>query len=171
MTQGAAQSVVTDACILINFSILDRLDILGALTGFDFLVPEDVITEVRRPEHQQRFREGLARGFFRTIEFVDAGTLSVFADLRPIMGAGEAACLALAATRGWIVASDEKRAFLREARHRLGPGRILNTPGLFVLAIRQGLVTVEEADRAKRQLEEHRFRMRFGSFREVLGDR
>jgi predicted nucleic acid-binding protein len=85
------------------------------------------------------------------------------------MGEGEAACLAVATTRGWLVASDEKRAFLREARNRLGPGRILNTPGLLVLAIRAGLITLEEADRAKHLLEQHRFRMRFNSFKDVIG--
>jgi predicted nucleic acid-binding protein len=160
---------MTDACILINFSILDRLDLLGALRGFDFLLPEGVVQEARRPEHQQRLRSALEQGHLRTIEFADIETLSLFAELRLSMGEGEAACLAVATTRGWLVASDEKRAFLREARARLGPGRILNTPGLFVLAIRAGLITVEEADRAKHQLELHRFRMRFNSFKDVIG--
>ncbi|HZF11101.1 MAG TPA: hypothetical protein VFE33_20105 [Thermoanaerobaculia bacterium] len=161
--------MVTDTCILINFSILDRLDLLGALTGFEFLLPEGVVAEILRPEHQRRLRHGLERGFFRTIEFIGPEAFSIFADLRRVMGQGEAVCLAMAAAHGWLVASDEKRVFLREARHRLGPGRILNTPALFVLAIRGGLITVDEADEAKRQLEEHCFRMRFGSFREVLG--
>ena len=37
-----------------------------------------------------------------------------------------------------------------------------------MLAIRDGLVTVEEADQDKMVLEEHRFKMRFSSFRDVL---
>jgi predicted nucleic acid-binding protein len=161
--------VVTDTCILINFAILDRLDLLGALPGFDFLLPDGVLQEMCRPPHQQRLQWALEQGHLRTIEFVDVETLAVFAELRLSMGKGEAACLAVATTRGWLVASDEKRAFLREATHRLGPGKILNTPGLLLLAIRAGLITVEEADRAKHQLEQHRFRMRFSSFKDVLG--
>ena len=71
MTPGAtARPVVTDTCILINFSILDRLDLLGALTGFEFLLPEGVVAEILRPEHQRRLRQGLEQGFFRTIEFI-----------------------------------------------------------------------------------------------------
>ncbi len=161
--------MATDTCILINFSILDRLDLLGALADFEFLVLENVVEEVRRPEHQPRLRSALERGHLRRIEIVDVETLSIFAELRRSMGGGEAACLAVAATHGWLIASDEKKVFLREANNRLGPGRILNTPGLLVLAIRAGLMTVEEADRAKRILEQHRFRMRFSSFKDVLG--
>jgi predicted nucleic acid-binding protein len=85
-----------------------------------------------------------------------------------MMGAGEAAALALASHKGWIVASDERKAFRREAISRLGPQRILTTPGIFVLAIRSGLLTIDEADADKGTLETCRFVMNFGSFRDVL---
>jgi hypothetical protein len=67
------------------------------------------------------------------------------------------------------VASDEGGAFRREADARLGTGRIINTPGLFLMAIRAGILSVEQADEAKEILERHRFRMRFRSFRELTG--
>jgi hypothetical protein len=66
------------------------------------------------------------------------------------------------------------RGFRRETRLpsrsaiRLGSGRILNTPGLYLLCIRSGLITVEEADAAKATLEQRRFRMVFASFRDLL---
>ena len=50
------------------------------------------------------------------------------------------------------------------AVQRLGTGRILNTPGLYVLAIRSNLISVEEADKDKSMLETNRFVMRFSSF-------
>jgi hypothetical protein len=84
------------------------------------------------------------------------------------MGRGEAASLAFAVTRGSYVASDERRVFLREARQRLGEGRIIDTPGLPVLAIRRQKLTVDDADRAKATLETHRFTMRFDSFANVI---
>jgi hypothetical protein len=40
--------------------------------------------------------------------------------------------------------------------------------GLFVAAIRAGLITVEDADSAKAVLEQHRFRLKFSSFRDIL---
>jgi len=88
--------------------------------------------------------------------------------LKLVLGKGEAACLAMAQHRGWVVACDERRAFLREARRRVGETRLLNTPGLILLAIRQSKMTVEEADEAKKVLETRRFRMKFRSFGDLL---
>jgi len=82
--------------------------------------------------------------------------------------AGESSCLTLAEKRGWIVACDEKRVFLREAKRRLGEGRILNTPGIYVLSIRAGLITIADADAAKATLENSRFRMAFNSFADLV---
>ena len=76
--------------------------------------------------------------------------------------------MSLAQTRGWLIASDEKRVFRREALSGLGPGRIINTPGILLVAIRAGVLSIDEADRMKTDLEQHRFRMPFGSFREML---
>jgi hypothetical protein len=39
---------------------------------------------------------------------------------------------------------------------------------VLVLAIRAGLLTIEDADADKRILEQHRFKMPFTSFREVV---
>ena len=91
-----------------------------------------------------------------------------FAELTQILGTGEAACLAVAEHRKWLVACDEKRVFLREARKRLGADRILNTAGLYVHWIRAGVLSVAEADAAKGILESHRFKLSFGSFRDVI---
>ena len=82
--------------------------------------------------------------------------LGIYADLAQTLGSGEAACLALALQRGWLVACDERRAFLREARNRLGDGRILNTAGIYVLSVRQGLLTVEQGTPRSTASREHR---------------
>ena len=74
----------------------------------------------------------------------------------------------MAEQRGWLVAVDERGRFLRMARERIGEGRILNTPGILLLAIRAGLLSVDEADGLKARRETHRYRMKFDSFRDVL---
>jgi hypothetical protein len=51
---------------------------------------------------------------------------------------------------------------------RLGKGNTLTTPGLLLVAIRDGLLTVEEADAMKAKLETRRFTMPFQSFREFV---
>lgn len=100
---------------------------------------------------------------------IDLQEIEPFANLAMTRGRGEAASLALAATRGFLVASDERKVFLRQARQRLGEGRIVNTPGLFVLAIQRGTLTVADADAAKAVLETRSFKMKFESFAELIG--
>jgi hypothetical protein len=56
---------------------------------------------------------------------------------------------------------DERRALRREVERRLGQGRLITTPGLFVLGIQADVISVKEADRAKDLLEHRRFRMSF----------
>ena len=90
-----------------------------------------------------------------------------YAQHAQVLGKGEAACLAMAEVHGWSIASDERGKFPNLASLRLGEARILNTPGVFVLAIRANLITIDEADHDKRLLARHRFKMRFSSFREI----
>jgi predicted nucleic acid-binding protein len=157
-----------DANVLINLAQVNRLDLLGALPDLEFWSPREALCEVLSEPQKTRVAECLQRGYLREMLLTEMEDLAVFVDLRQIMGMGEAACIALAVRRGALVASDEKRAFRREAEARLGPGRILNTSGLLLLGIRRGILTVGEADEMKEALERLRFRMTFESFRELL---
>jgi predicted nucleic acid-binding protein len=132
------------------------------------VVTPDVLAEIVLPDQKQQVENAVAAGILRVEGLSSPDALALFADFRRLMGAGEAASLALAISKGWAVASDEKKVFRREALTRLGPRRILTTPGLYVLAIRAGLLSVEEADRDKVTLEACRFKMDFASFREFV---
>lgn len=172
MTKEPPETAVVDANVLLNFAALDRLDLLQNLSSLDFVVPEEVWSEIRRPVQRSRVRSALEEGALRLVRLDDAGALSIFGELRELMDLGESACLALAEHYRWIVVSDEKRRFRSEARRRLGKRRILNTAGLVLLTIRQELLTVEEADTMKDEWERHhRFRLKFESFRDVVGRR
>jgi predicted nucleic acid-binding protein len=157
-----------DANVLLNLAFVNRLDLLGALPELEFRAPVEVLTEIVSTREKALVEDARSRGDIGDIAISEIAEIALFAELRQSLGMGEAACLALAVYRGALVASDEKRAFRREAETRLGPGRILNTPGLLALAIRRGLLTIEEADELKRALESKRFRMKFGSFKELL---
>ncbi len=161
--------VATDANVLINLIHVGRLALLGVLPGYRFVVPPAVESEVCIPRQARELARAFDAGHVQRTAFSGVEELEIYAELVQTLGKGEAACLAMAQVRGWFIASDERRRFLRLAEARLGPGRILNTPGIFVLAIRAGVLTVEQADRSKRALENHRFRMRFSSFADVLG--
>lgn len=172
MSSGSSvQVVVTDANILINFMHAERLALLGMLTSFEFVLPAEVVSEITDPVQRAQLETALTRGELRTIVLEDIAELTIYAALRQLMGKGEAACLALAEARRWLIASDEKKRFRREVFVRLGEDRLVTTAGLFVLAIRAGLLSVEEADQAKVVLEQHRFRMKFRSFRDLIEDK
>lgn len=160
--------VVADANVLINLFHASLLSLLDELPGYAFVVTPEVDVEVTVPDQRRAVDEMFVRGKVRRESLESTAELSVFAELRQLLGLGEASCLAIAQCRGWCLASDERRALLREANARLGLGKILTTPGLMVLAIRAGLMDVDAADIAKGVLERHRFTMRFRSFAEVI---
>ena len=160
--------IVVDANILINFLHAGRLGLLAALPGYDWVVPEDVLSEITDAAQRQQLDAAIAHQQLRAGTISEPSDLAQYAELRRTLGRGESACLVLAARFGWLVASDEKGRFLREVTARLGQGRVVNTAGLFVASIRAGLITVEDADAAKSLLEQCRFRLPFASFRDVL---
>jgi len=159
--------VVTDANILINFLSMSRLDLLGKLPGYEFVVPEHVDAEILRKGQRLALDKAFRDGTLRREVITDLAAIGMFADLSQMMGQGEASCIALAGQMGWLVACDEKGVVRRKIDEVLGSGRLVTTPGIMVLAIRAGLLDVEEADRLKGILAKHRFRMKFASFREV----
>jgi predicted nucleic acid-binding protein len=160
--------VVTDANIVINLLHVNRIDLLGKLHPYSFVVPEEVILEIRDPSQSAALQVALGNGLLVEVRLAELPELKLYTELLKTLGSGEAACLALAESRGWLIASDERKVFLREATKRIGPSRILNTAGLFVKAIKLGLLTVAEADADKKTLEQHRFTMKFTSFKDVI---
>lgn len=160
--------VITDTSLLINLIHTSHLSLLCQTPPYRFVVPDEVVNEVTDEIQRQSVEPALETGVLARVTIETTEELQVYGELLQILGSGESACLALASARGWIVACDEKRVFLREARGRLDEGRLLNTVGLYVIWVRSQLLTVAEADESKRLLEARRFRMSFGSFAEII---
>ena len=53
----------------------------------------------------------------------------------------------------------ERRLFRRIAREQIGDSRILTTPAILMLAVKTGVIAVEELRGSKEQLERNRFRV------------
>ena len=162
------RTIVADANVLINLMHVNRLDLCSCLPGCTFVVPDHVRDEITDKGQRVALDDAVTRGIFHIEAIKAIDTISLFAELTTYVGRGEAACLALAVERSWIIASDEKRRFRREAENRIGSGRIIGTRDLYVLAIQAGLITVEEADADKATLERRRFKMDFKSFQELV---
>jgi predicted nucleic acid-binding protein len=160
--------VVTDSSFLINFLILDRAEILGRLRQFRFHALDHVVTEVSYREQRRRLETALEKGFLEPLEITDPDEILSYHGFRQFLGDGEAACLAVAASRRWLLAADEKGRFRRELLARLGEGYLLNTLGALLTAIRTGVITVSEAEALRTQLRDNRFKMDSTAFEELL---
>jgi predicted nucleic acid-binding protein len=162
------RTVVTDANVLINLMHVSRLGLLAKIPNHEFVVPEHVREEITVATHRTTLDAALTAGWLKIEVIDDIGAITVFTELIARIGRGEAACIAIAAQKGWLIASDEKKRFLREATARVSVGPILTTVDVFLLAIKAGLLTIEEADADKVTLEGRRFKVPFGSYREIV---
>jgi predicted nucleic acid-binding protein len=159
---------VTDANVLINLIHVDALAMVASLPDYEFVIVDEVVGEITDPQQAAALQTAFAQNLLKRDSLTDLDALALFAQLVQVMGRGEAASLALTAGKDCYLACDEKRVFRRKAIEILGEDRLLTTPGIIVLCIRQGLITIDEADRLKAILETKRFKMTFGSFSEVV---
>ncbi len=165
---AATTAVITDANVLINFVHIGQVALLGELPAYRFQLPTEVLNELTDGDQRAQIEAGIAARQLElmVIEALDA--LTLFGDLRELMGRGEAACLAVAATTGCHLASDEKKRFRRTAIELIGEARIVRTEDLLVEAIRCGKRTVVQADEYKQILAANRYVMPFSSFTDRL---
>ncbi|MGB3632953.1 MAG: hypothetical protein WA982_02820, partial [Rubrobacteraceae bacterium] len=145
--------VVADASVLINFLRAGRLDLLRHHEGYKIVVTEHVRQEVRYPDQTVGLAAALTAGDIAEIQVTDPAELEIFAELNTVLGRGESASIAVAATRGWVIAMDELGRARREVYDRIGRNRLINTPGLILSCVRNGAITVAEADTVKSRLE------------------
>jgi len=160
--------VITDTNVLINFLHIGQLALLGELPAYRFQLPAEVLQELTDPGQRVAVDNAIAAGQLDLLVIDALDALALYGDLRDLMGRGEAACLALAATTGCYLASDEKKRFRRKAIELIGEARILGTEDLLLEAIRCDRITVAQADGYKVVLAENRYKMPFASLAERL---
>lgn len=159
--------VVLDTCVLFRLDNVRRLDFLGHLVDFDFVFPGEVWSEVKDRGQQRRVLQAVRQRWVRRLQ-LDLGKEQELLGqaLQAGLDLGEAACLALARSRGFVLATDDKAA-LKAGEAALGSHRLMSTPGLVVHAIRTGIVDVRTADGFIGTWREHKFRVSFRSFQDV----
>jgi predicted nucleic acid-binding protein len=160
--------VVADTCIPINFMLAERLDLLSRHQDYRFVVTEHTRAEVLDPGQLQQLEAAIQADEIEETLVTDPDELAVFAALNIVLGRGEAAAIAVAEKRGWVIATDEKKRTRREIEERLGKGRLLTTPGIILKCILDGTLTGVEADAIKAKLAANRFAMSFASFADLL---
>lgn len=162
--------VVADTNVFINFLRAGRLDLLSHHRDYKLVATEHARMEVTYPEQSAELAAALSAGDIDEVQLTDPIELGIFAELNAVLGRGESAAIAVAANRTWVIAMDELGRAQREAYERVGRNRLINTPGLILSCVRNGTVTVAEADAIKAKLESQRqsFAVSFESFGELL---
>jgi predicted nucleic acid-binding protein len=160
--------VASDACILINFAIVDRLDVLGKIAGYRFHVTKEVLDEIEDCEHRERIEQAIRDSVLQLTALTGADELAIFVRQRELLGKGESSCLALVQHRRWMLCTVETKGAKWLQVTTAEKGHVLNTPGILLLAIKAGILSVEEADGIKASLETRRFKMSFKSFSELI---
>ncbi len=112
---------IVDACCTINLYAAGNLTTLLPAIGAEWYVAEKVVTEmlyVRRPDPDDEsklvkepinLRPALDAGVLRSCT-VSEDELDLFVELAALMDDGEAMCLAVAQSRGWTLATDDRKA-------------------------------------------------------------
>lgn len=170
VTADRRARVVCDTCILVNFARIARLDLLAEHPDYRFVVPEQVLDELTEPGQRVSVDAALANDGLELVVSSDLAEITKAVELRRHMDRGEAVAFAVAAHRGWLIATDEGKRTRRMIVEQLGAKRLLTTPAILLSCIRAGVLTVVDADAIKAELERHRFRMAFTSFAELTRD-
>lgn len=160
--------VVTDTNVLINFIHIQQLALLNRLPNHRFAIPATVTDEVTWETQAKALSEAMAAGLVDPCDLDDDITTTLYNNLLKDIEPGEAACIAIAHRRNQSVATDEKRDARRLAIALVGETRVLQTRDVLHRCIKHGVITVEEADDFKAQLELKRYRMNFDSFADLM---
>ena len=163
--------VITDTSVLINFLVLDRASLLARMPTHRFVVTDHVRAEITAHYHEQlqRLEQAFSAQILEEITVSDLAEVQLFAELTAKgLGIGECSAIAVAVHRQLTLAIDDKQAIKKVASLGLNVS-ILTTESLMVLLIRQGALSVDDADTMKLEWEtNHRFRLTFSSFRERI---
>jgi predicted nucleic acid-binding protein len=63
--------VVTDTNILINLAHIGRLDLLGKLPPYSFVVPEEVVREVKEPAQSVAVQRAISSEHLQVVQLTD----------------------------------------------------------------------------------------------------
>jgi predicted nucleic acid-binding protein len=144
-------NVITNTTVLSNFAAIGQLDLLRQLYGTIY-IPTEVYEEIRGGlEEGYRFYAGIDQlihpfveeGWIRLTGVTDEPELRFLGELPRRLHQGEAACLAIAQHRDWMLLTDD----LAARREATGLGiRKSGSVGCLVLAVERGLCTLEQAN-------------------------
>ncbi|WP_420635211.1 hypothetical protein [Candidatus Palauibacter sp.] len=149
------------------------MDLIGAHRR-SFMATEHVAAEITDASQRGRYDQARRAGWIAQECIADLAEVDIFLRLQDqgSLGAGERSAIAVALNRGYRLAVDDNAAIKRAVREAaVVPQelRIVRTEDIILELIRHGLLTIADADEMLADwAANHRFRLRFPSFRVLL---
>ena len=156
-------NIITNTTVLSNFAAIGQLDLLRQLYGAVY-IPTEVYEEVQAGlEEGYRFYAGMdqlihpfvEKGWIRLTSVTGEQELRLLGELPRRLHRGEAACIAVARNRRWMLLTDDLAA--RKEATRQGV-RKSGSVGCLVLAVERGLCTLEQANSWLEDMIQHNYR-------------
>jgi len=145
-------SVISNTTVISNFASINQHDLLRRLFGY-ISIPTQVYDEIRAGfDEGYQFYEGINKlvypiendGWLHLASISGEAELRDFGCLPDTLHPGEAACLAIAKHRNWLLLTDDRAA--RRAGFEWDV-RISGTLGCLMLTVERGYCTLELANR------------------------
>jgi predicted nucleic acid-binding protein len=146
--------IIFDTNVLSNFSLAGRFDLLKLLYNDSACCAGAVATEIQRGIQcghagLSAVANSLAHDWPRIEDPASTMEHQLFAALSISLGAGESACIVLAAQRGYVFACDDRLA--RTEAMRLGV-KLTGTVGILIKTVRVEAIDVKGANTILRKM-------------------
>lgn len=143
-----APNIVFDNCVLSNFAMADSLDIVkkfytGSAHVSDFVVAENIKGILKGHDGLLEVRDAIRDGWIKEISLNTTEEKALFETLSISLGFGEASSIAIAKTRDFVFACDDKVA--RKEAALLGV-KLTGTVGILIKAVKNEVINSKEAD-------------------------
>jgi predicted nucleic acid-binding protein len=161
--------IVFDSCCLSNFALSDSLFILKNLYGSSAYITDFVSTEILRGIQQghkdlTKIQDSIKEGWLGEISLRTKGEKALYETLSVSLGFGEASSIAIAKTKGFRFASDDKTA-RREASHL--DIQVTGTLGILKKAVLNTILEPEKGDIILAKMTAQGFYSPINSLREI----
>ncbi len=144
-TRERTTNIVMDTSSAIDLIEIGLFEAVLALPSHSFGLPRESLAEIKRPSQRVFVEAAIGRSALILLIIDDPAEMALKDEIAKRLGEGEAACLAIAASRGWGLACEERnRKFEREIAQRLGQNRVFRVEDLLAAVIRSGQRSMTE---------------------------
>lgn len=168
MREDLPPLLIAESSVLINFLNIRRRDLLTGLP-FRLLTTDVVQNEIQRRHQAEQLDEAISQQEIEIVSLSDPADLQMIGQFRSSgLGTGESVSIVAAHRLGATLGMDDGKA-TRAALRTYPTLRCITTQDIVALNIRQGVLTIEEADAIKEEWRlKYRFALKIASFRSLI---